>query len=826
MAKSAEARNSGKNRPGVFISHCHKDRAFAERLAADLRKHNIDVWFDGWELELGDTLTRRIQSGIQSRQYLAVVLSPDAVESEWVYAEWTAAFVRGIREKRVAVIPLLYRTCKIPLFLDSLVRLDFREDSQYNAQLQALVDRLWGRTKRPETVVNQGPLGEEPLRTYLEGEVRDSEGRHPLSSLSSKAGIRQVYQIRLLLKQPLSTSPETEDQMLDTIGKHLGTEGDILWVSGEPGMGKTWLIHRWRSRLARDTLNGSATGKIPIYVSLGELSNRLLVPGGKLPATLAQAIRSVPDFIVASVCKVLDERLRKGDAVVFLDGRDEIQPQTERTVAEWVAQQQLCYPRALFVITTRPAAHWWQRDMDTTYELLPLDDGQVDNFIHEWFGAARGQLAERITWALRTQPGLATLVRNPMILTMLCMTWERYGAKQTQAPRITGFYEQCANLLLEEWDDVEHGRLARAAPATHSPRRATVAEKLDVLTQVAVRSFPKTTIGFDTLCSVARGALPSDFAPEDVIQDIEVNSGLLRCSDTTLAGPARRYEFSHPTFREYFAARDDACASKGQPCDTLGAHFWDPQWENRIALVIDLRPEWRVALVSAALKYLPADIGRVARVSSVTPTDRFVILVDMCVDNWSGRMNIVRMVRPLIATGITSLITTSGADGNIDTSWFKAFPDEKIRREVALHFVKKLEITGVEYLSIATNLEFTLWGAEDRELYVRQLNLFTQGNRWSQEYHELYGKRAEFAATTISEQMNRYHVQVTAMTAEPLLLWEMEKQLAKIGVPYSIVNPYCDENTGDFARYLGVMRNEKTPFEELVAWEKKAADPE
>jgi len=116
----------------------------------DLNKARLDVWFDGWELELGDDLTRKLQDGIQTHQYLVVILSPEAVESEWVNVEWTAAFVRGIDEKRIAGLPILYRTRDVPPFLNRLIYIDFRDESQYDTQLLSLTARLLGKTKRPE----------------------------------------------------------------------------------------------------------------------------------------------------------------------------------------------------------------------------------------------------------------------------------------------------------------------------------------------------------------------------------------------------------------------------------------------------------------------------------------------------------------------------------------------------------------------------------------------------------------------------------------------------------------------------------------------------
>jgi predicted nucleotide-binding protein len=71
----------------VFISYSSKDRDFAERLAADLRASGVGVWFDQWEIKVGDSITKKINDGIHDNDYLAVVLSPDSVASDWVRKE-------------------------------------------------------------------------------------------------------------------------------------------------------------------------------------------------------------------------------------------------------------------------------------------------------------------------------------------------------------------------------------------------------------------------------------------------------------------------------------------------------------------------------------------------------------------------------------------------------------------------------------------------------------------------------------------------------------------------------------------------------------------
>ncbi|MFH0764513.1 MAG: sugar phosphate nucleotidyltransferase [Candidatus Omnitrophota bacterium] len=93
--------------------------------------------------------------------------------------------------------------------------------------------------------------------------------------------------------------------------------------------------------------------------------------------------------------------------------------------------------------------------------------------------------------------------------------------------------------------------------------------------------------------------------------------------------------------------------------------------------------------------------------------------------NYEAQSNIVKILEGLVKNYSFGLVAVEGADGFIDTSWFKAFPDDEVRKEVADYFMKKGEITGPEFLSITTNLPFKLFGAETRSYYIQNLNAFT-----------------------------------------------------------------------------------------------------
>lgn len=135
-----------QKKPGIFISHNHKDKPFVRRVADDLRRAGAQVWIDEAEIQLGDSLIEKIRSGIDGMDYLAAVLSPDSVKSNWVRKEIKIAHEQEIEGKRVKVLPLIYKSCKLPKFLEGKRHADFSSEENYEKELALVVERL-GLTK-------------------------------------------------------------------------------------------------------------------------------------------------------------------------------------------------------------------------------------------------------------------------------------------------------------------------------------------------------------------------------------------------------------------------------------------------------------------------------------------------------------------------------------------------------------------------------------------------------------------------------------------------------------------------------------------------------
>lgn len=130
----------------IFISYSRKNSRFVKKLAADLEQHQISVWLDTQEIEVGDQFRIKIEEGIASSRYFCLVLSPASLKSFFVRKfELESAFTLMMhRGKESFILPIMLKrpSDPLPLMLASFHYLDFSRSSKYLQQLERLVKKI------------------------------------------------------------------------------------------------------------------------------------------------------------------------------------------------------------------------------------------------------------------------------------------------------------------------------------------------------------------------------------------------------------------------------------------------------------------------------------------------------------------------------------------------------------------------------------------------------------------------------------------------------------------------------------------------------------
>ena len=92
----------------VFISHASEDKDFVDPLANKLRDAGLRVWYDSFELKIGDSLNQSINYGLSQSRFGVVVLSPTFFKKHWTQHEMNGLVARQMSGQRV-ILPIWHR---------------------------------------------------------------------------------------------------------------------------------------------------------------------------------------------------------------------------------------------------------------------------------------------------------------------------------------------------------------------------------------------------------------------------------------------------------------------------------------------------------------------------------------------------------------------------------------------------------------------------------------------------------------------------------------------------------------------------------------------
>lgn len=96
----------------VFISHASEDKAEVVRpLANALVAAGVSVWYDEFELKIGDSLRRKIDQGLANSRVGLVVLSPSFLGKGWTNYELDGLVTKAVTGEQV-LLPVWHKISK------------------------------------------------------------------------------------------------------------------------------------------------------------------------------------------------------------------------------------------------------------------------------------------------------------------------------------------------------------------------------------------------------------------------------------------------------------------------------------------------------------------------------------------------------------------------------------------------------------------------------------------------------------------------------------------------------------------------------------------
>lgn len=226
----------------VFISYSSNDREWVEGLTKKLHKDGIDVWYDEWEICVGDSIIAKIEEGIGRSDFLVVVLSEASVASRWVQEELRIAVIKTI-EKGSFILPVLLESCEIPEFLRHRRYANFKDDPEkaYQELLTAIKHRQRPIPNRDKEILDIATL---LLSLYINGYELASDQEKARMELEVQEEYRSLQQkwrmppsvfafyIRVCIEEKrIIHVSEFLDRMVEFVGRHREVATDIAgWL--------------------------------------------------------------------------------------------------------------------------------------------------------------------------------------------------------------------------------------------------------------------------------------------------------------------------------------------------------------------------------------------------------------------------------------------------------------------------------------------------------------------------------------------------------------------------------------------------------------------
>jgi tetratricopeptide (TPR) repeat protein len=144
----------------IFLSHNQAQKNWTRNLAVRLSNAGFHVWLDEWCIRPGENAQLAIEQGILKSDRVALILSPEAVKSEWVIFEQLTTTLPDPNNRSRTLIPLYRITCEIPRRIAGFKFIDFRRDEDFDKAFAALTREL--RQEPPDSSEANKRLGDLP----------------------------------------------------------------------------------------------------------------------------------------------------------------------------------------------------------------------------------------------------------------------------------------------------------------------------------------------------------------------------------------------------------------------------------------------------------------------------------------------------------------------------------------------------------------------------------------------------------------------------------------------------------------------------------------
>ena len=401
-------------------------------------------------------------------------------------------------------------------------------------------------------------------------------------------------------EHPRRRTPESHRKEREPVGKVL-SRCTRLVILAPPGGGKTTLVRRLAIAYAFPDRRSRADDTLPDRPWL-PLLIRCRQLGALARSPIRTALGAIParaemDDLADAFMRLVNDALRNGQALIMVDGLDEISDEGARVA--FVMQLRIflaTYPTVNIVVTSREAGFRIIGGALSSrcehFRIADFDEEDITRLTLAWHKMIVGDKlevrleAERLAKTICDSDRVRQLAKNPLLLTTLLLVKRWVG----QLPRRRSvLYGKAIEVLLMTWNVEGYEPIDQEEAI---PQLAFVAHTMmkEGIQRISARRLKEILL-------LARKEMPeilgyARFSVSEFIQRVELRSSLLILTGYQVdQGTSYAvYEFRHLTFQEYLAARaiaDGYYDNRGDH-DTiltlLEPHLADEHWKEVVPL--------------------------------------------------------------------------------------------------------------------------------------------------------------------------------------------------------------------------------------------------
>jgi formylglycine-generating enzyme required for sulfatase activity len=387
-------------------------------------------------------------------------------------------------------------------------------------------------------------------------------------------------------------------------------------LTGNAGSGKSTFLKHLAICLAGEQLEGRLYEKAnldslglwalpsytPIHIRLSDLVEKQF-PQVDMPADSIHLEAYLENLLKAErlddYWKELQQQLAEGDAIILLDGLDEVSDAVtearRKQIIQFINALDVEYEHCRIVLTSRPYAFYaedWQPTNFGQTALIPLHDNRIEQLTTALFGQVlknEEQVQAEAKAFFQTLQKIEDItIRNtPLMFTMMAALWllnTQQPPEQRIPHRLSELYRRSVELMLLRWTRKdERGSTSIAERLQLTPEQMRLALEITAYrAQSEYGSDRQATFKWHLLAEAmdeVRGAVLERY--QSALDFLEKRAGLL------LSEAARQYRFAHLSFQEHLAA---SYLARSPQCIALIAQHIQQQpgrWRNVVPLLVD-----------------------------------------------------------------------------------------------------------------------------------------------------------------------------------------------------------------------------------------------